>query len=73
MGEGGFDRAVLGRRADPRSRSAERAIEDSLRPFDYGAVVVQMPDATVVITQPPHAADMPAIVREAANHLVRRQ
>jgi hypothetical protein len=49
------------------------SIEDSLRPFDYGAVVVQMPDATVVIAQPPHAADAPALVREAAAHLVKRQ
>jgi hypothetical protein len=49
------------------------SIEDSLRPFDYGAVVVQMPDATVVITQPPHTADLPAIVREAAAHVVKRQ
>ncbi len=48
------------------------SIEDSLRPFDYGAVVVQMPDATVVITQPPHAADVPALVRDAATHLVKR-
>ncbi len=49
------------------------SIEDSLRPFDYGAVVVQMPDATVVITQPPHTADVPALVRDAAAHLVKRQ
>ena len=49
------------------------SIEDSVRPFDYGAVVVQMPDATVVITQPPHAVDAPSLVREAAGHLVKRQ
>jgi hypothetical protein len=49
------------------------SIENSLRPFNYGAVVVQMPDATVVITQPPHAADNAALVREAANHVVKRQ
>ncbi len=49
------------------------SIEDSLRPFDYGAAIVQMPDATVVITQPPHAADNAQLVLEAASHLVKRQ
>jgi hypothetical protein len=48
-------------------------IEDSLRPFDYGAVVVQMPDATVVITQPPNTPDVPVLVKDAASHLVKRQ
>jgi hypothetical protein len=48
-------------------------IEDSLRPFDYAAVVVQMPDSTVVVTQPPNAPDVPVLVREAASRLVKRQ
>ncbi len=48
-------------------------IEDSLRPFDYGAVVAQTADATVVITQPPNVPDAPELVRQAADQLTKRQ